>query len=84
MNITSFAISGQCSSGKSTLSLLLAKQLGWNYVNFGEVFKRLAIKYKLLIEKFGLISDTILRSVDIKNKERIKTEYNFVWDSSAR
>ena len=80
MTIRSFAISGQCSSGKSTLSELLAKKLGWNYVNVGHEFKRIAIEHKVQIENFGSIPETILRAIDLQNKERIKIERNVVWD----
>ena len=80
MNVTSLAISGQCSSGKSTLSTLLAKKLGWNYVNVGDEFKRLAAEQGLPIENFGLIPEKILRAIDIQNEERIKTERNVIWD----
>jgi len=70
------AISGQCSSGKSTLSKLLAKKLGWNYVNAGNEFKRLAAEQGLPIEYFGSIPEKVLRAIDIQNEERIKTERN--------
>ena len=80
MNITSFAISGQCSSGKSTLSKFLARELGWNYVNVGNEFKRLAEEHRLSIENFGSIPKKVLRAIDSQNEKRIKNECNIIWD----
>ena len=80
MNVTSLAISGQCSSGKSTLGKLLATKLGWNYVSVGEEFKRLAAEQGLPIEDFGSIPEKVLRAVDIQNETRIQTEHNVIWD----
>jgi len=80
MNVTSLAISGQCSSGKSTLSKLLATKLSWNYVSVGDEFKRLAAEQGLPIENFGLIPEKVLRAIDTQTKERIKTERWTIWD----
>ena len=80
MNITSLAISGQCSSGKSTVSKLLAKKLGWNNVNIGNEFKRIAAEQGLPIEHFGSIPEKVLRAIDSQNEERIITERNVIWD----
>jgi predicted cytidylate kinase len=81
MKTTSVAVSGQCSSGKSTLCILLAQKLGWRYVNVGNEFKRLATKYKLEIEDFGSIPENILRNIDTQIEKRIKQEHNVIWDS---
>ena len=84
MNISSLAVSGQCSSGKSTLSQLLAQKFSWNYINVGEEVKRLATERGLPIEKFGLLPEDVLRGIDIINGERIKSEKNISKESEAQ
>ena len=59
MIITSIAVSGQCSSGKSTLCRVLDKKLGWKHVNVGDEFKRLAVEHGFRIENFGSIPENM-------------------------
>jgi cytidylate kinase len=80
MIISSLSVSGQCSSGKSTLSKLLVHKFNWKYVSVGKEVQRLATEYGFPIEKFGLIPDDILHGIEDKNGQRIKSERNIVWD----
>jgi dephospho-CoA kinase len=42
MKLYSFAFSGSIASGKSSLSLLVAKELNWPYVSFGDYIRSVA------------------------------------------
>lgn len=78
--VNSIAISGSACSGKTTLSTLLAKQLRWNHVNVGQLFRDLAGEQGLPIEKFGSLDDSALRKVDEGVKQRMKTASHVVWE----
>jgi len=80
-NLLSIAVSGQCSTGKSTLCKVLSKRLNWKYVDIGGEFKNVARRHGLRIEDFGAIPEDKLRKIDKQMQRRMKTETNTVWDS---
>jgi cytidylate kinase len=51
--MTTITISGLPGTGKSTVAKLLENRLGLPYVYSGEIFRRLAKKYKMSLEEFG-------------------------------
>lgn len=51
--MTTITISGLPGSGKTTVAKLLEKRLGLRYVYSGEIFRKLAQKYKMSLERFG-------------------------------
>jgi predicted cytidylate kinase len=51
--MTTITISGQPGSGKTTISILLEKKLGLKYVYSGDIFRKMAKKYKMSLEEFG-------------------------------
>lgn len=51
--MTTITISGTPGSGKTTVSQLLEKKLGLNYVYSGDVFRDMAKKYDMSLEDFG-------------------------------
>lgn len=79
-DFSSLAVSGQCSSGKSTLCKILSKSLNWKHVDVGNEFRKIAKYEGLEIEKFGSISDELLRHIDEQIRQRIQTEENMIWD----
>jgi len=78
--ITSIAISGQNSTGKTTLCTVLSKRLQWNHVKIGQVFRGLAKKYNLEIEQFGSVPDDFLMEVDSEMQKRMASETSIIWD----
>ncbi len=79
-SFSSFAVSGQCSSGKSTLCRVLSRKLNWPHVDIGNEFRRAARSKGLEIEKFGSVSDKLLREIDDKMLVRIQSEEKMIWD----
>jgi CMP/dCMP kinase len=78
--VNSIAISGSACSGKTTLSTLLAKQLRWNHVNVGQLFRDLASEQRIPIEKFGSLDDSALRKIDEGVKQRMRSTPHVVWE----
>jgi cytidylate kinase len=76
----SLAVSGECSSGKSTLCGILSQYLSWPHVDIGSEFRRIAKLRGLSIEAFGSIPDPLLRQIDKQIQHRMKTEVGKVWD----
>jgi len=52
--MTTITISGLPGTGKSTVAKLLENRLGLHYVYSGEIFRRLAKKYNMSLEEFGV------------------------------
>lgn len=77
----SIAVSGKCSTGKTTLCENISNIIHWKHIDIGSEFKRLSKEYNLTIEKFGSLPDAILRSIDDRLKERMNKEYEIIWDS---
>ena len=76
----SLAVSGECSSGKSTLCRILSQRLNWKHVDVGNEFRKISELRGLKIEKFGSIPDPLLLEIDDRIQHDIKTEVNVVWD----
>lgn len=76
----SLAVSGECSSGKSTLCRTLSQRLNWAHVDVGNEFRKIADIRGLRIEEFGSIPDPLLRQIDDQIRNRIQTEANVIWD----
>jgi len=51
--MTAITISGLPGTGKTTVAKLLEQRLGLRYVYSGEIFRKLAQKYKMSLEEFG-------------------------------
>ena len=51
--MTTITISGLPGTGKTTVAKLLENRLGLKYVYSGEIFRRLAKKYKMSLDEFG-------------------------------
>jgi predicted cytidylate kinase len=77
---SSIAVSGQACSGKSTICHRLSDKLGWQHVNIGEEFRRLAARNHLAIEEFGSVPEKELRRIDTEIIHRIRKEPNIIWD----
>jgi predicted cytidylate kinase len=52
--MTTITISGLPGTGKTTVAKMLEHRLGLKYVYSGEIFRRLAKKYKMSLEEFGV------------------------------
>jgi len=52
--MTTITISGLPGTGKTTVAKLLENRLGLKYVYSGEIFRRLAKKYDMSLEEFGV------------------------------
>jgi len=80
VNFHSLAVSGNCSSGKSTLCRTLSRRLDWKHVDVGNEFRRLSELKGLRIEEFGSIPDSLLCQIDDRIQDRLKAEVNVIWD----
>jgi predicted cytidylate kinase len=61
------SISGPPGSGKTTVSILVADKLGYDYVLVGQVFRQMALERKVDLETFGRLAEedeTIDRELD--------------------
>jgi predicted cytidylate kinase len=56
--MTTITISGLPGTGKTTVARLLEKRLGLRYVYSGEIFRKMAKKYKMSLEEFGKYCET--------------------------
>lgn len=56
--MTTITISGFPGTGKTTVAIFLEKRLGLPYVYTGEIFRQLAQKHKMSLEKFGKYCET--------------------------
>ncbi len=56
--MTTITISGLPGTGKTTVAKLLENRLGLRYVYSGEIFRRLAKKYNMPLEEFGLYCES--------------------------
>ena len=56
--MTTITISGLPGTGKTTVARLLEKRLGLRYVYSGEIFREMAKKNKMSLEKFGTYCET--------------------------
>jgi len=52
--MTTITISGLPGTGKTTVAKLLENRLGLKYVYSGEIFRRIAKKYHMSLEEFGV------------------------------
>lgn len=78
--MVTITISGTPGSGKSTVAQLLHKKLGIRYIYSGMIFRDLARKYKMALEKFGEYcekNDDVDRELD-RNQLRILKEGNVI------
>ena len=77
-------ISGAVGSGKSTISRLLAKKLGYKHYSMGEFMREIAKKRGLSIMKLSDLAETdstIDEELDKRQKEIGPKEQNFIMDS---
>jgi len=51
--MTIITISGLPGTGTTTIAKLLEKKLGLEYVYSGDIFRKMAEKYKMSLEEFG-------------------------------
>lgn len=79
--VIGIALSGQCSTGKSTLGRVLAEKLDLKYVDVGSEYKKITKNLSLKIENFGSIPEEQLRLIDDEFKKRMLNEHNIIWDS---
>ncbi len=56
--MTTITISGLPGTGKTTVAKLLEKRLGIRYVYSGQIFREMAKKQKMSLEKFGKYCET--------------------------
>jgi predicted cytidylate kinase len=56
--MATITISGLPGTGKTTVARLLEKRLGLRYVYSGEIFRKMAKKYKMSLEEFGKYCET--------------------------
>ena len=73
--MVTITISGTPGSGKSTVTKLLGKKLGFKCVYSGEIFREIAKKHNMTLEAFGRFCETdgkIDKELDNKQLEYLK------------
>ncbi len=75
------AISGPPGSGKTTICMLVAKRLEYDFVVVGQIFRQMALERKVSLETFGRLAEedeTIDRELDDRMVELAKAKENIV------
>jgi len=75
------SISGPPGSGKTTVCLLVANSLGYDYVLVGQVFRQMALERKMELETFGRLAEedeTIDRELDERMMSLARANENIV------
>jgi predicted cytidylate kinase len=75
------AISGPPGSGKTTICMLVANRLEYDFVVVGQIFRQLALERKVDLETFGRLAEedeTIDRELDERMLEMAKARENIV------
>jgi len=79
--IRNIAISGRIGTGKSTLAVNLAKELRWNLIDAGKVFRQIAKEMGVDIKQTDKIPEAIDRSYEDKTVALFKNEKNNIVQS---
>lgn len=77
-NIT---ISGRAASGATTLSRSIAKTLGWQLINGGEMYRLYAKEHNIPLEQTTQSADDYHLQLDDFIKEKLKTESHLIIES---
>ncbi len=75
------AISGPPGSGKTTICMLVAKRLGYDFVVVGQIFRQMALERKVDLETFGRLAEedeTIDRELDDRMLELARAKEDIV------
>jgi len=75
------SISGPPGSGKTTVCMLVASDLGYDYVLVGQVFRQMALERKVDLETFGRLAEedeTIDRELDERMLRLARANENIV------
>jgi predicted cytidylate kinase len=75
------AISGSPGSGKTTICMLVAYRLGYDFVVVGQIFRQMALERRVDLETFGHLAEedeTIDRELDKRMLEMAKNRENIV------
>ena len=75
------SISGPPGSGKTTVCTLVAKELGYDYVLVGQVFRQMALERKTDLETFGKLAEedeTIDKELDERMLSLARANENMV------
>jgi predicted cytidylate kinase len=77
------AISGPPGSGKTTICMLVAKRLDYDFILIGQIFRQMASERKLDLETFGRLAEedeTIDKELDDRMFSLAKANENIVLD----
>jgi len=75
------AISGPPGSGKTTICMLVASRLEYDFVVVGQIFRQMALERRMNLETFGRLAEedeTIDRELDKRMLEMAKARENIV------
>lgn len=75
------AISGPPGSGKTTICMLVAHRLEYDFIVVGQIFRQMALERKVNLETFGRLAEedeTIDRELDKRMLEMAKARENIV------
>lgn len=75
------AVSGDVSTGKSTLAKNLAKALGWRYLSAGEYVRRLYKEHEFPLEDVYKIPKALDRELDMGYQQMMRDESGVVFES---
>lgn len=81
MGYKNIVVSGDIGTGTTTLARSLAKKLGWRYLSAGDFFRAYHKKHNIPIWNKAAIPDKIERGVDYEFLDKMKEEFNIVFDT---
>lgn len=74
-------VSGDISSGKSTLARNLAKELGWTYLSSGEFIRKWFKEHNLDLNDTQMVPEEVDRQLDMGYQQKMKNEEGIVFES---
>ena len=81
LGIRNITVSGRIGTGKSTLAVHLAQVLGWNILDGGKIFRKLANQLGIHISEKNKIPDKLDIEFEEKVKQILINENNYVVQS---
>ncbi len=81
MKFKNIVVSGDISTGKSTLAHNLARELNWEYLSTGEYFRKWHKEHNIPLEKTNQVPESVDKEIDYCYQQKMKNEERIVFES---